>query len=94
MGAPKNKPLVLKAFLVERDTGRVVASKTFRNRLPYLLIVKLSAWVFALEDEYPRERYRLMVSLEGGEDQRTEFLRNKFRELGITVVEEPLKVVV
>lgn len=93
MGKPVNSLIKLTAYLVDRETGKIVLQRTFRNRLPGLLLVKLSAWLYAVGDEFSREKYKLMVSLEGKEDQRMEFLRNKFRELGITIVEEPIRVV-
>jgi len=94
MGKPVNSLITLRAYLLDRKTGKIVMQRSWKNRIPMLLLVKLSAWIFSLEDEYPREKYKLIVSLEGKQDERTEFLRNKFRELGIKIVEEVINDVV
>lgn len=92
MGKPVNPPIVLKAYLIRRETGKIEISQTFRNRIPGLLLVKLSAWLFSLSDTYPPSQYKLVVQIDGANDNRVIILKNKLRELGITVIEEPIQV--
>ncbi|MEM4847008.1 MAG: hypothetical protein QW794_04540 [Thermosphaera sp.] len=94
MGKPVNSLITLRAYIIERDSGKIVASKAWRNRLPILLLVKLSSWLYALSDEYDPRTYKLLVHIEcENEDERVKFLKAKFKQLNITLLEEPLQVV-
>ncbi len=91
-GKPVNPPIILKAYLINRSTGKIEVSQGFRNRLPGLLLVKLSTWLFSVSDIYPPNKYKLVVQVDGANDNRISILKNKLRELGITVIEEPIQV--
>ncbi|MEM1641159.1 MAG: hypothetical protein QXQ31_05695 [Zestosphaera sp.] len=94
MGKPVNSLITLRAYLIDRSTGEIVGSKAWRNRLPILLIVKLSSWLYALSDEYDPRMHKLLVHIEyEKEDERVKFLKEKFKQLNITLLEEPLQVV-
>ncbi|MEM0469276.1 MAG: hypothetical protein QXJ26_00515 [Desulfurococcaceae archaeon] len=94
MGKPVNSLITLRAYLVDRSTGEIVASKAWRNRLPILLLVKLSSWLYALSDEYDPRTHKLLVHVEcESEDDRVMFLKSKFKQLNIALLEDPLQVV-
>jgi len=90
MGKPVREPITLKAFLVDRETGEIAASKGWKNRMPIALLVKLASWIYALEPD--KSRYKLLVYIDGGEDGRKAFLIEKLRSLGIEVVDNVLAV--
>ncbi|MEM1876778.1 MAG: hypothetical protein QXM43_02410 [Desulfurococcaceae archaeon] len=94
MGKPVNSLITLRAHLIDRSTYKIVASKAWRNRLPILLLVKLSSWLYALSDEYDPRAHKLLVHIEyENEDERVMFLKSKFKQLNIALLEEPLQVV-
>ncbi|WFO75579.1 hypothetical protein J4526_01445 [Desulfurococcaceae archaeon MEX13E-LK6-19] len=97
MGKVKNKPIALKAFLVDRKTTKIVTSRSFRNRIPLYLYIKLAAWIFAIKDEYPSDKYKLIVHIEGDEnDPRVRFLEEQLSKsnIEIYIAREVIKSVV
>jgi len=92
MGTPVTQPIKLVALLVKRSTGELAAKNIIKNRAWRLIVIKLGLWLSTLADAYPPEEYRLVVSLDGDdEDERVKKLKEWFRKKGITILEETIE---
>lgn len=92
-GSVKTRPVKLTACLVHRETLNTHARKMFSGRIPLQIYLKLAAWVYSLSDEYPPEKYRLVVHVEPDGDPRTRKLVELLRKNGIIVAEEVVAAV-
>ncbi len=89
MGKPINKPIKLTAILVDRETKEIAQKISFKNRLPRLLILKLGAWLAVVASDYPPDKYKLLLYVEGDDhDKRVAELKNWAKTKGITLLED------
>ncbi len=85
MGQVRTKPIIVHAALVKRGNGAVATRRTFKGRIPLQLYLKIAAWLYSNSDEYPPEKFMLVVHVEPDHDERAKKLMELLRRNGVTL---------